>query len=46
MSLLQVSHVSRAFGGLRAVQDVSLNVPAGSLSPTLIIFYPWLKIIF
>ena len=32
MSLLQVSHVSRAFGGLRAVQDVSLEVPAGSLT--------------
>ena len=32
MSLLEVSHVSRAFGGLRAVQDVSLQVPAGSLT--------------
>lgn len=32
MSLLEVSHVSRAFGGLRAVQDVSLNVPTGSLT--------------
>lgn len=32
MSLLQVNHVSRAFGGLRAVQDVSLEVPAGSLT--------------
>jgi len=32
MSLLQVSQVSRAFGGLRAVQDVSLEVPAGSLT--------------
>ena len=32
MSLLQVRHVSRAFGGLRAVQDVSLDVPAGSLT--------------
>jgi branched-chain amino acid transport system ATP-binding protein len=32
MSLLQVSQVSRAFGGLRAVQDVSLDVPAGSLT--------------
>ncbi len=30
--MLQVSHVSRAFGGLRAVQDVSLEVPAGSLT--------------
>ncbi len=25
MNLLDVSHVSRAFGGLRAVQDVSLK---------------------
>lgn len=32
MSLLHISHVSRAFGGLRAVQDVSLSVPAGSLT--------------
>ncbi len=32
MSLLQVQNVSRAFGGLRAVQNVSLEVPAGSLT--------------
>jgi branched-chain amino acid transport system ATP-binding protein len=32
MSLLQVQHVSRAFGGLRAVQNVSLEVPVGSLT--------------
>jgi branched-chain amino acid transport system ATP-binding protein len=32
MSLLQVQNVSRAFGGLRAVQDVSLQVPVGSLT--------------
>ena len=32
MNLLQVRHVSRAFGGLRAVQDVSLEVPEGSLT--------------
>jgi branched-chain amino acid transport system ATP-binding protein len=30
--LLRVQGVSIAFGGLRAVQDVSLDVPAGSLS--------------
>lgn len=30
--LLALEHVSRAFGGLRAVQDVSLRVPRGSLS--------------
>lgn len=32
MNLLEVSHVSRSFGGLRAVHDVSLRVPAGSLT--------------
>jgi len=32
MSLLQVQNVSRAFGGLRAVQNVSLQVPVGSLA--------------
>lgn len=32
MSLLQVQNVSRAFGGLRAVQSVSLEVPVGSLT--------------
>jgi branched-chain amino acid transport system ATP-binding protein len=32
MSLLKVQNVSRAFGGLRAVQDVSLQVPVGSLT--------------
>jgi len=32
MSLLQVHNVSRAFGGLRAVQNVSLEVPVGSLT--------------
>jgi branched-chain amino acid transport system ATP-binding protein len=32
MNLLEVSHVSRAFGGLRAVHDVSLSVQAGSLT--------------
>ena len=32
MNLLEVKNVSRAFGGLRAVEDVSLNVPAGSLT--------------
>ena len=32
MSLLQVQNVSRAFGGLRAVQNVSLEVPTGSLT--------------
>ncbi len=32
MSLLQVQNVSRAFGGLRAVQNVSLDVPQGSLT--------------
>jgi len=30
--LLAVRHVSKTFGGLRAVQDVSLDVPAGSLT--------------
>lgn len=32
MSLLQVQNISRAFGGLRAVQNVSLEVPQGSLT--------------
>jgi len=32
MSLLQVQNISRAFGGLRAVQNVSLDVPQGSLT--------------
>lgn len=32
MSLLQVHQVSRDFGGLRAVQEVSLQVHAGSLT--------------
>lgn len=31
-ALLQVHHVSIAFGGLKAVQDVSLTVPQGSLT--------------
>ena len=31
-SLLTVSHVTRSFGGLRAVQDVSLAVAPGSLT--------------
>ena len=30
--LLRIEHLSRAFGGLRAVQDVSLSVPAGTLT--------------
>ena len=30
--LLSLSNLSRAFGGLRAVQDVSLSVPRGSLT--------------
>ncbi|MFM1989974.1 MAG: hypothetical protein RJA99_2931 [Pseudomonadota bacterium] len=30
--LLSLAGVSKAFGGLRAVQDVSLDVPAGSLT--------------
>jgi branched-chain amino acid transport system ATP-binding protein len=30
--LLRIEHVSRAFGGLRAVQDVSLGVRAGTLT--------------
>ena len=32
MSLLQVQNVSRSFGGLRAVQNVSLEVTQGSLT--------------
>jgi len=31
-ALLELQGVSRAFGGLKAVQDVSLQVPAGSLT--------------
>ncbi len=30
--LLEVQGVSRSFGGLKAVQDVSLSVPQGSLT--------------
>ena len=30
--LLQLSHLSKSFGGLKAVQDVSLTVPEGSLT--------------
>jgi len=30
--LLRIEHLSRAFGGLRAVHDVSLAVPAGTLT--------------
>jgi branched-chain amino acid transport system ATP-binding protein len=30
--LLQINHLSRAFGGLKAVEDVSLSVPQGSLT--------------
>ncbi|MCW5633768.1 MAG: ABC transporter ATP-binding protein [Rubrivivax sp.] len=30
--LLHVEHLTRAFGGLRAVDDVSLRVPAGTLT--------------
>ena len=32
MSLLTVSHLSRSFGGVKAVQDVSLQIPPGSLT--------------
>ncbi len=31
MSLLEVKSVSKAFGGVRANQDISLNVPEGSI---------------
>ena len=31
-SMLQLQDVSRSFGGLKAVQGVSLSVPAGSLT--------------
>lgn len=31
-SLLSIKNLSRAFGGLKAVQDVSMEVPAGSLT--------------
>ena len=30
--LLQLSHLSKSFGGLKAVQDVTLTVPEGSLT--------------
>ena len=30
--MLTLTHVSKSFGGLKAVQDVSLKVPAGSLT--------------
>jgi branched-chain amino acid transport system ATP-binding protein len=32
VNLLEVKNASRAFGGLRAVENVSLNVPVGSLT--------------
>lgn len=32
MSLLTLSHLHKQFGGLKAVQDVSLSVPQGSLT--------------
>ena len=32
MNLLEVKNASRAFGGLRAVEDVSFNVSVGSLT--------------
>jgi branched-chain amino acid transport system ATP-binding protein len=32
MSLLTVSHLSRSFGGVKAVQDVSMSIPLGSLT--------------
>ncbi|MFM7760948.1 MAG: ATP-binding cassette domain-containing protein, partial [Burkholderiaceae bacterium] len=31
MSLLQVRHLAKAFGGVRAVDDVSFDLPAGQL---------------
>ncbi|MFN3436132.1 MAG: ABC transporter ATP-binding protein [Acidovorax sp.] len=31
-NLLQLEHLSKSFGGLKAVQDVSLSVPEGSLT--------------
>jgi len=31
-ALLDVSHIGKSFGGLKAVQDVSLQVPQGSLT--------------
>ena len=31
MSLLQVRHLSKSFGGVRAVDDVSFDLPAGQL---------------
>jgi len=31
MSLLQVRHLAKAFGGIRAVDDVSFDLPAGQL---------------
>ena len=30
--MLEISNVSRSFGGLKAVQNVSLQVPRGSLT--------------
>ena len=32
MNILEVKNISRTFGGLRAVEDVSLDVPVGSLT--------------
>jgi branched-chain amino acid transport system ATP-binding protein len=32
MSLLKLQHLSKSFGGLKAVQDVSLEVPRGGLT--------------
>ena len=31
MSLLQVRHLAKSFGGVRAVDDVSFDIPAGQL---------------
>ena len=31
-SLLRVTGISKTFGGLRAVQDVSIEVPAGEIT--------------
>ena len=31
-ALLQINHLSRSFGGLKAVEDVTLSVPQGSLT--------------
>ena len=30
--LLEIKHLGKSFGGLKAVQDVSLQVPKGSLT--------------